>query len=71
VDAKNSTVLLCIARANHELENYGTAQKAYADLKKIDPTLAAQFAYIDLRGSESTRAADVSGAANTVIWAEK
>lgn len=70
-DSKNTTVLLCIARANHDIENYGSAQKAYTELKKIDPTLATQYAYIDLRGSEATRAAEVSGVAGTVIWVEK
>jgi tetratricopeptide (TPR) repeat protein len=67
---KNATVLLCVARANHALENYSTAKKAYADLQAVSPELAAQFAYLDLRGEEATRAADVSGVQGTVVWSE-
>jgi hypothetical protein len=60
-----------LARANHELENYRNAQEAYGRLKKLDPLLAAQFAYLDLRGTEATRAAEVGGVRGTVVWAEK
>ena len=67
---KDPTVLLCVARVNHALENYSIARKAYADLKIVAPDLAKQFAYIDLRGEEATRAADASGATGTVVWAE-
>jgi tetratricopeptide (TPR) repeat protein len=66
-----ATVLLGIARANHELENYGKVQEAYAKLKTVDSTLAAQFTYLDLRGAEATRAADVGGVSETVIWDSK
>lgn len=67
---KNATVLLCIARANHAMENYSSAKKAYADLQALNPELAQQFAYLDLRGEEATRAADVTGVKGTVIWSE-
>jgi tetratricopeptide (TPR) repeat protein len=67
---KNATVLLCVARANHALENYSIAKKAYADLQAVNPDLAAQFAYLDLRGDEATRAADASGLRRTVVWSE-
>jgi len=67
---KNATVLLCIARANHAMENYSSAKKAYADLQAVNPELAQQFAYLDLRGEEATRAADVTGVRGTVIWSE-
>jgi len=67
---KNATVLLCIARANHAMENYSSAKKAYADLQAVNPNLAQQFAYLDLRGEEATRAADVTGVRGTVIWSE-
>ncbi|MCX7039440.1 MAG: hypothetical protein NT005_09965, partial [Spirochaetes bacterium] len=67
---KNATVLLCIARANHAMENYSSAKKAYTDLQALNPKLAQQFAYLDLRGEEATRAADVTGVRGTVIWSE-
>jgi len=68
--AKNATVLLCVARANHALENYSIAKKAYAELQEVDPDLAQKFAYLDLRGDEATRAADASGLRRTVVWSE-
>jgi tetratricopeptide (TPR) repeat protein len=66
-----TTVLLGIARANHELENYGRVKEAYARLKAVDAQLAAQFTYLDLQGTEATRAADVGGVKQTVVWDEK
>jgi tetratricopeptide (TPR) repeat protein len=67
---KNATVLLSEARANHALENYSLAKKAYADLQAVAPDLAAQFSYLDLRGEEATRAADAGGLTGTVVWSE-
>jgi len=69
-DPNNPTVLLCVARANHSLENYSIAKKAYADLQARDPELAQKFAYLDLRGEEATRAADANGVRKAVIWQE-
>jgi tetratricopeptide (TPR) repeat protein len=67
---KNATVLLCVARVNHAMENYSSAKKAYAELQAVDPGLAQKFAYLDLRGEEATRAADVTGVKGTVVWSE-
>ncbi len=66
----NPTALLCVARANHALENYSIARSAYAKLQQINPDLAAQFSYLDLRGDEATRAADASGVRGTVVWSQ-
>jgi tetratricopeptide (TPR) repeat protein len=55
----NSNILLCIARVNHELENYGTVQDAYGKLKEKDPDLAARYSYLGLRGDEAERAAEI------------
>jgi tetratricopeptide (TPR) repeat protein len=70
-DSKNATALLGLARANQETENYGAAKKYYAQLKTVDPNLAQQFAYLELKGEEATRAADVSGANEVIVWAEQ
>ncbi len=67
----NAHVLLAYAKANHENENYGTAQEAYGKLKGIDPDLARQFAYLDLRGDESRRAADYAELSGSVLWEER
>jgi tetratricopeptide (TPR) repeat protein len=70
-EPKNTQALLGYARANHELENYGSVRLAFDELRKADPGLAAQFAYLDLRGDEAARAADISQAKEVTLWAEK
>jgi tetratricopeptide (TPR) repeat protein len=67
---ENSRVLLCVARAHHELENYGLVKEAYNSLKKTDPDLAYQFSYLDLRGEEAVRAASISNVKEIVLWEE-
>ena len=71
IEPKNTQVLLGYARVNHELENYGSVRTAYDELKKTDPDLAAQFAYLDLRGDEAARAADISKAKEVTLWADQ
>jgi tetratricopeptide (TPR) repeat protein len=68
---KDPKVLLGVARVNHELQNYGTVKKAYDALKTADPDLAGRFAYLDLRGEASTRAAETSGVRDEMVWSEK
>jgi hypothetical protein len=69
-DPNNATAVLCVARANQQLENYSTAKQAYAKLQSLDPELAQQYAFLNLRGDEATRAADASGLTKVVPWAE-
>jgi Flp pilus assembly protein TadD len=64
-------VLLGLARAHHELENYGEARLAYDSLKRFDPDLANRFSYLDLRGEEAARAAQISQSKMTVIWEDQ
>ncbi len=66
----NPSVLLAVARANHDLEKYDLAGEYYAQLKEKSPELAAKFAYLDLRGEDGTRAADVAGLKDIVVWEE-
>jgi tetratricopeptide (TPR) repeat protein len=71
-EPNNARALLYIARVNHDLENYGEVRVAYDALEKLDPALAAQFGYLDLRGEEATRAANLSQAKELMFWeAEK
>ena len=67
----NPRVLLCLARVSHELENYGLVRKSYQELKRVDPDLADQFAYLDLRGEEAARAAEMSAVKEVVLWEEE
>ncbi|MEI6873749.1 MAG: hypothetical protein WCL50_01320 [Spirochaetota bacterium] len=68
VDPSSPLVLLGLARASHELEDYRTTRMAYDSLKKTDPALAAKYSYLDLKGEESTKAAEASGAKDMVEW---
>lgn len=70
-DPNNTAALLGLARANQRLENYGAVKKYYGELKKADPSLAEQFAYLDLRGEEATRAAEISKADEVIVWVEQ
>lgn len=70
IEPDNPKVLLSIARAGHELENYETVKDSYDKLKLIDPALAEQFAYLDLRGDKAARAAEVSEIMEVVVWDE-
>jgi tetratricopeptide (TPR) repeat protein len=67
----NPNVLLAQARVNHAMENYGSVARTYAKLKEVAPDLAQQFAYLDLRGAEATRAAEISSANEVVIWVQE
>jgi tetratricopeptide (TPR) repeat protein len=69
-DPKSPAALLGIARASHEIENYATVKKAFAELKTVDPDLASRFAYLELKGEEATRAAEISEVKGIVIWQE-
>ena len=67
----NPTVLLNIARINHEMENYGNVQKSYQRLAVVAPELAEEFKYLSLRGDEAARAADAGGLKEVMVWEEQ
>lgn len=67
----NPSVLLALARANHELQNYGTVSKQYKELRTLSPELANRFSYLQLQGEEATRAAQTSQLIDTVVWEEE
>ena len=69
-DPNNAQALLAVARINHAMENYGQVAKAYGKLKGIDPDLAGAYAYLDLRGTDSQKAADISNANGVTTWVE-
>jgi tetratricopeptide (TPR) repeat protein len=67
----NATVLLGLARVNHAMENYGSVTKLYAKLRELKPEIAEQYAYLDMRGDEATRAADVSKVRGVAVWEDE
>jgi tetratricopeptide (TPR) repeat protein len=69
-DPDNSHVLLMLSIVSHDLENYYQANKVYTQLKNKDPELAAKFSYLELKGEEATRAAEIGGLAGVVVWEE-
>jgi tetratricopeptide (TPR) repeat protein len=69
-DPGNPRVLLAVARVCHDLENYYEVRKVYAELKARDPDLALRFAYLDMKGEEATRAAEIGGVSEVVLWEE-
>ena len=64
----NPKVLLCVARANHDMENYGIVKKYYGKLQSLNPELARQFAYLDMRADDTMRAADAKRMREVMVW---
>jgi len=69
-DPDNPDALLCVARVNHELENYDIVRTAFQKLKVLEPELAAKYAYLDLGADDATRAANRAGVRNVVEWSD-
>jgi tetratricopeptide (TPR) repeat protein len=69
-DASNALALLGVARASHEKQNYGDVQTAYKALKTVNAALASRYSYLELTGSEATRAASVAQVQGVVDWSE-
>ena len=67
----NPTVVLSLAKAHHDLQNYGFAERSYRQLAQLDPQLAGQFRYLEFRGEEAARAAEAANVAGVMIWAEE
>ena len=68
---RNATVLLCVARVSHQLEDYAATEDSYKELKKLDPALAERFAYLGMESGTVMRAADVNKNKGVVIWDEE
>ena len=67
----NPRIVLAVARAHHELENYGLVSRHYEHLSRLDPELAIRFSYLDFRGDEATRAAEIANVTEVVVWEEE
>ncbi len=64
-------VILAVAKANHKLENYGSAKEAYEKLTSLDPALAEKFRYLSLSGEEAVEAARQIKDRDVVEWIEE
>lgn len=69
VEPGASTVLLGLARVYHDRENYDEVRTWYGRLAEVDPQLAERYAYLGLRGEQTTRSADMR-VAEELAWAE-
>jgi tetratricopeptide (TPR) repeat protein len=65
----NPSVLLAVARVQHEMENLPAAHEAFAKLQEKDPKLASRFAYLGADAGETARAAS-SQLRETAVWDE-
>jgi tetratricopeptide (TPR) repeat protein len=70
IDNDNPNVILCVARANHALNNFGLVTKYYAQLQQISPEHASRFDYLGQMGEESTRASETDRIKGLVYWEE-
>lgn len=71
VQQNNSSALVGLARCSHKLENFGTVQKIYDQLKTSNPELAERYAYLNERGEEAERASQAVTGAWTMMWEEE
>jgi hypothetical protein len=68
VSAADSAALLGVARSYYELEHFSESDKAYAELKTLDPELAAKYGYLaSILGGEG-RAWSLSERMTSTIW---
>lgn len=65
----NGSVLLCVARANYEKENFPSVQKAYSRLSEVQPKLAEKYAYLVTRVEDVVRASEVFK--EDLLWQEE
>lgn len=70
-DPADPRILLAMARAHHELEDYGSGRKLYVRAKEMDSQLAAKFDYLGLAGEEASRATSAQEAKGAVLWEEE
>ncbi|HEB29508.1 MAG TPA: hypothetical protein ENI15_01365 [Spirochaetes bacterium] len=63
-------ILVNMAKANHELENYGNVRELYARVEKIDPALAKKYSYLGtMKGDlDKGRASDAKRIKKQMLW---
>ncbi|MDA3958198.1 tetratricopeptide repeat protein [Oceanispirochaeta sp.] len=71
IKPNSKKVLLGIARTSHQAEDYDTAATAFSQLKKLDPELAENYSYLDMRSKDATRASDQAQVTGNVLWEDE
>jgi Tfp pilus assembly protein PilF len=70
-DPNNPTILVSLAKVNHELEEYGEAEETYNKLKAVSPELAQRFDYLALKGTGTARAGETAQERGIILWEEE
>jgi len=69
-DPENRAALLGSARANYEVENFGSVKLLYRKLEGIDSTLANRYAYL-VSGTDDTGRASSAVLRESAVWEEE
>lgn len=69
-DPENKTALLGSARANYEIENFGTVKVLYQTLEEMDSILADRYAYL-VSASDDTGRASSAVFRESAVWEEQ
>jgi tetratricopeptide (TPR) repeat protein len=70
VKPDNPKILLALARTNYALGNYEATEVAFNKVKAADAGLAEDYAYLELKGEEGFRAADIT-LKGEILWNEE
>ena len=69
-DPDNRTALLGSARANYEIENFGSVKMLYTKLEETDARLAERYAYL-VSASDDTGRASSAALKESAVWEEE
>jgi hypothetical protein len=64
-DPENPSIMIGLARASHQLENYGTSSRMLERVRELDPALADRNAHLALR-DDGVRASETTQ--QTPVW---
>jgi tetratricopeptide (TPR) repeat protein len=67
----HAVVVLAVARTQYALENYTSAETVFAELERLNPTLAEKYSYLRRQSGVSGRAAQAGDNSREVVWDEE
>ena len=68
IDPGSPHVILAIAKTDQQLANFDDLKARYDQLKKLDPNLAEQYAYLGAGTESGGRASDIATERRNVLW---